>query len=211
MADLISLLTFPKTSNGFTALRSASEVVDDGFRNKGKNVEQNGPFKMEIRGFAPARIPESVFNAEVTLLNRFIETALGNSDIKYLPASYETIYCACRSLICAAHRGEALYGFTKIQLEKCTSRIARELEQNRDRGVDWIDQFVQACSWFEKQVALLQSLLTYLDQAYVLKTPTLSTTRYGPWVISPRTFNPCYLFEVSSHTHFLSEVSSKTR
>lgn len=109
---------------------------------------------------------------------------------------YETVYQACRSIICVLGMGEGLHSNLRIALEKCVDRIVAELGENKSDGVAWLSSFVETCDWFEKHIvspsnlasshslyslfqALLQSLLTYLDRVYLLNEK-LPGIRYAP-------------------------------
>ncbi|KAG1882770.1 hypothetical protein F4604DRAFT_1986708 [Suillus subluteus] len=99
-----------------------------------------------------------------------------------LRKAYEGVYTARRGIVCVAGMGEGLYEMLKVEIHKCVNRLAEELEKTNKEGVEWIGQSVEMCAWFEGQVvidswihvkALLESLLTYLNCAYVLKNPNL--------------------------------------
>ncbi|KAJ8515287.1 hypothetical protein ONZ45_g7267 [Pleurotus djamor] len=66
--------------------------------------------------------------------------------------------------------GDTLYNAVKLQLEQFVVGSAMALEAtscSEQDYVPWLEKFVDTCKWFEDQVALLCSLLTYLDQFYV--------------------------------------------
>ncbi|KAG6805519.1 hypothetical protein H0H92_015110, partial [Tricholoma furcatifolium] len=94
-----------------------------------------------------------------------------------LAASYEEIYTACQSVVVVAQRGEELYDRLRLELEQSIGRLAHslatqdpEIKDKRDKDdlpILWIADFVAGCDWFEREIALLISLMTYLDQAYV--------------------------------------------
>ncbi|KAG1741864.1 Cullin family-domain-containing protein [Suillus paluster] len=179
MTDVISLLTFPETSKAFTAYRSTVVDIDDRSAShprktprldadsdsgsasrsrdylKGKNVDRAGPTKIQVHGFAGS-IGELLTKGSYEL-----------------HTTYEGVYTACRGVVCDAGRGECLYEALKLEIDKCVSRLALELEKANKEVVEWIGQFVETCAWFEEQVALLESLLTYLDRAYALKNPSI--------------------------------------
>jgi len=69
-----------------------------------------------------------------------------------LPATYESIYTACRGVVCVAGKGETLYDALKAEINQSVTRLARELETANKESVEWIGQFVEACTWFENQV-----------------------------------------------------------
>jgi cullin-4 len=197
MTDVISLLTFPDTSKAFTAYRSTVIDVDDRSashprktprldadsdsasasrsRDKGKNVDRGGPVKIQVHGFTGGVVGSALNRAYDNLFARLSRSirALLEKGSDELSTTYEGIYTACRGVVCIAGRGEGLYEMLKVEIHKCVNRLAEELEKTNKEGVEWIGQFVETCAWFEGQVALLESLLTYLDRAYVLKNPSL--------------------------------------
>ncbi|KAG0701950.1 Cullin family-domain-containing protein [Suillus ampliporus] len=199
MTDVISLLTFPKTSNAFTAYRSTVVDVDDRSAShprktprldadsdsgsasrsrdclKGKNVDRTGPTKIQVHGFAGGTGGSALNKVYESLFARLrgnimVLLTKGSDELK---TTYEDIYIACRGVVCIAGRGEGLYDVLKIDINTCVRQLALELQTANKEGVEWIGQFVETCAWFEGQMALLQSLLTYLDRAYVLKNPSL--------------------------------------
>ncbi|KAG1746967.1 Cullin family-domain-containing protein [Suillus lakei] len=199
MTDVISLLTFPDTSKAFTAYRSTVVDVDDRSAShprktprldadsdsgsasrsrdgvKGKNVNRAGPVRIQVHGFTGGAVGSAlnkVYDNLLVRLSRSIRTLLEKGSVD-LSTTYEGVYTACRGVVCIAGRGEGLYAMLKAEIHKCVNRLAEELEKTNKEGVEWIGQFVETCAWFEGQVALLESLLTYLDRAYVLKNPSL--------------------------------------
>lgn len=73
-------------------------------------------------------------------------------DNKLLPASYEAVYQACRTVVVSAGRGEALYSRLKQTLEKCVRDLSKELLAGNEKGVRWIVPFNEVCVWFERRV-----------------------------------------------------------
>lgn len=118
-----------------------------------------------------------------------------------LPATFETIYTACRSQVRIPGQGEMLYEMLVMEIDQCSLHLLRELEASRDTGnlMDWLGQFVQVCEWFEGKVvrlgqlvqdvlwgiflfqALLQSLLAYLDRAFIPKDMKRQNIRSVVW------------------------------
>lgn len=199
MTDVISLLTFQETSKAFTAHRSTVVDVDDRSAShprktprldtdsdsgsasrsrdsfKGKNVDRAGPIKIQVHDFAGGAVGSAlnkVYDSLFARLSRSIRVFLEKGSDE-LSTTYECVYTACRGVVCVAGRGESLYETLRAEIHKCVNRLAQELEKTNKEGVEWIGQFVETCAWFEGQVALLESLLTYLDRAYVLKNPSL--------------------------------------
>ncbi|TFK63076.1 Cullin-domain-containing protein [Pluteus cervinus] len=124
------------------------------------------------------------------LLRKCITILLTKDSPEPLPATYEAIYRACQSVVTISANGEGLYDRLKIELERCLTRLVEELMNSPgQRGasmnvdgenhgsVEWLGQFVQICQWFEDQIVLLRSLLTYLDQVYVVATPGLLSVK----------------------------------
>lgn len=199
MTDVISLLTFPDTSKAFTAYRSTVTDVDDRSAShprktprldadsdsgsasrsrdsvKGKNVDKSVPVRIQVHGFAGGVVGSALNKAYDNLFVRLSRSirALLEKGSDELSTTYESVYTACRGVVCVAGRGEDLYEMLKVEIHKCVNRLAEELEKTNKEGVEWIGHFVETCAWFEGQVALLESLLTYLDRAYVLKNPSL--------------------------------------
>ncbi|KAF5376863.1 hypothetical protein D9615_007286 [Tricholomella constricta] len=194
MTDVFTLLTLPKTSNAFTALKST--VTDDGSaspRRKTARLDTDsdaasasrsnrtrlaGPIKISIIGDHQKKPIGG--DAHHNLLRRSIRTILTRDSSEDIPATYEGIYAACRSIVTVANKGEGLYGTLRIELEQSIGRLANSLTAQHipeDEAAQWITEFVGACSWFEKQISLLQSLLTYLDQVYVVNEGNMKSIR----------------------------------
>ncbi|KAI9566965.1 Cullin family-domain-containing protein [Boletus coccyginus] len=138
---------------------------------KSKAVERDGPIVIQVRVLTP-KAPSKPHPNPSTLLRcctRLLLTRGSQSEM--LPASFESIYTTCCSQVCIPGQGEKLYEMLVMETDQCNLHLRRELEAFRDIGNlgDWLEQFVQVCEWFESKVALLQSLLTYLDRAFILK------------------------------------------
>ncbi|KAH7884113.1 Cullin-4B [Phlebopus sp. FC_14] len=198
MTDIITLLTLPKTSHGFTAHRATVVDVTDvegsashphktprldadsdsgsasrsrNHINKRKDVERNGPLRIHVQDFT-AKALDVTYNNLFALLRACIRVLLTRTTLDVLPATYERIYNACGAIVCVADRGEALYDVLRMELDQCSSRLLHKLNSvEGGRAIDWLDGFVHVCTWYERQVALLRSLLAYLDRAFVLKNP----------------------------------------
>ncbi|KAF8060763.1 Cullin family-domain-containing protein [Lyophyllum atratum] len=197
MTDVFTLLTLPKTSNAFASIRpTVTETLDDGSASprrktarrdvdsdaasasRSQRTRVHGPIKIKVIGDWPHRPTNE--DTHFSLLRRSIRTILTRDAVEGLPATYESIYSACRYVVCIANKGEGLYGTLKIELEQAVGRLASSLtaEAVEDgNGMKWIEQFVAACGWFEKQISLLKSLLTYLDQVYVVSNPGTNNIR----------------------------------
>ena len=69
-----------------------------------------------------------------------------------LPASYERIYSACQAVVCNAQKGEGIYEYLKMQMERSFDVLRKDLLSDQRVGVAWLEPFIQTCEWFEKQV-----------------------------------------------------------
>ena len=74
-----------------------------------------------------------------------------------IPASYEAIYTACRSVVTVSNRGDGLYDTLKIELEQSVGGLASDLTTSAEKGMNWIAEFVKVCRWFELRVVCIQS------------------------------------------------------
>ncbi|KAF9229789.1 Cullin-domain-containing protein [Gyrodon lividus] len=201
MTDIFKLLTLPKTSKGFTAHHSTvvdytphhdersgshphktprlDSDSDSGSayryrdRPKGKAVERSGPLRIQVHNLTPTASDKSYDNlfALSRACTRHLLTK--GSQPALLPATYEAIYNACCTLVCVAGQGEKLNHMLIMEVDQSTFSLRRELENSKRTGtaIDWVGHFVHVCEWFERQVALVQSLLAYLDRAFILKDP----------------------------------------
>ena len=85
------------------------------------------------------------------LVTRSVRILLDKQGRDNLPAAYEYIYRACRSVVDVYNRGEGLYETLKLELEKCVGSLAKELIQVKAGEVEWLLPFNATCAWFEKQ------------------------------------------------------------
>ncbi|KNZ75711.1 Cullin-4B [Termitomyces sp. J132] len=203
MIDVFSLLTLPTTSTAFTALKSSVTETFDGSASPRRKVARldtdsdiasasrsnhmhlQSPIKLTITGEDLTKISEkdaqSKLLRNLTLLQRSIRIVLtlledsgSNDPREALP-------------IAVANRGEDLYDRLRLELEQSVSRLAsslatkevivQEMEDKDHLPVVWLSTFVANCEWFEKKISLLVSLLTYLDQVYVIGNPKLVNIR----------------------------------
>ncbi|KAF7367229.1 CULLIN-2 domain-containing protein [Mycena sanguinolenta] len=147
----------------------------------------NQPIKIQVIGTTTqrSRTPRASLS-----LQQCIRRLLTRDNGGGLPATFEAIYNECFSVVCVSNAGEGLYATLKLELEQVVSSLCRELlslpkttptlkssPESDDADVaaasvakEWINKFVKTCKEFEGKVALLQSLLTYLDQVYVQRT-----------------------------------------
>lgn len=204
MTSVDFLLSLPKTLEGFTIAPSTAlePSLDDGSaspprkvarlsagsdsasasRSKGKGAavaprKPGAPIAIQVVGEYKSQPPAA--DKQLRLIIRCIRMILtrdpGPTDI--LPTSYENIYTACQALVTVHKQGEGLYGDVKIELEKSIRPLSRALAVSTEKNTAWITTFNQALAWFEQQITLLRSLLTYLDQVYVVQERTVMNLR----------------------------------
>jgi cullin-4 len=73
-------------------------------------------------------------------------------DNKHLPASYESVYNACRTVVTVSGKGDGLYDNLRMSLEKCAGELGKELLNEKRRGVKWVVAFNEICAWFGAKV-----------------------------------------------------------
>ncbi|KAG6865824.1 hypothetical protein C0991_011443 [Blastosporella zonata] len=165
---------------------------------RSSHTRLNGPIKLTIVGDSLIKLGERdtdvKLGKELLLLQRSIRIILAppqsgesNDPRARLPVSYEGIYSACRSIVATGNRGAELYDKLRLELEQSLIRLANNLGTKeiewKDKGekddlpILWISAFIADCDWFEQQISLLASLLTYLDQVYVLGNPGTASIR----------------------------------
>ncbi|KAJ7462758.1 Cullin family-domain-containing protein [Mycena galericulata] len=161
MASVLQLLSLPVNSAGFTAL---PDTITPEHSHRNNNANQ--PIKIQVLASGTSQRNRP---ARPNALQQCIKRVLAR-DGSELPTTFETIYNDCRSVVSELNTGEALYATLKLELEQSVSRLSKELlseKKAHSPGAIWLNKFVGACKWFETQVALLESLLTYLDQVYI--------------------------------------------
>ena len=111
-----------------------------------------------------------------------------------MPATHQTIYSACRTVVSIAKRGDGLYNVLQMELERYVNVLVKECTRKGRGPVEWIGLFVSTCTSFETRVVspfnsshgsslklavqdLLVSLLAYLDQDYIVKNSPLKPIR----------------------------------
>lgn len=68
------------------------------------------------------------------------------------------------------HKGEILAGMLKTELDQSVARLERGLADDISEGISFAQPFAQALTWFEKQLGLLEDVMTYLDRGYLAQT-----------------------------------------
>lgn len=96
---------------------------------------------------------------QLVLLQRCIRTVLtrhpGADDT--IPATYEGIYNACRSVIMVSHLGDKLYDILRIELEQSIRRLSKVLTESTEMETKWITTFNKALKWFDDQIVSFES------------------------------------------------------
>jgi hypothetical protein len=69
-----------------------------------------------------------------------------------LPATYEGVYNACRSVVTVLNQGEDLYNILKIELEQSVGNLSRLLASSGEEDVAWLVLFNKAFAWFEEHI-----------------------------------------------------------
>ncbi|KAF9555850.1 Cullin-4B [Agrocybe pediades] len=191
MTSVFQLLSLPKTSNGLTAIKPAGLVPstgDDGSASPPRKVARltgesdvtsnsrskavksaGGPVQIQVIGEHKSKEPSR--DQLLALLRRAVHVVLTREPgpQHVMPATYEGVYSACRNLVSVLGQGKELYNIVQLELEQTVGYVERNLIQLVDEPTRWIDAFRAAFEWFERQITLLKSLLTYLDQVYVVQ------------------------------------------
>ncbi|KAF7339993.1 CULLIN-2 domain-containing protein [Mycena venus] len=209
MASVLQLLTLPSHSKGFTAIPDSITDTESSPPHKTPRRDADSDSPSAARGSARANQPIKIqvvgatqrnkARSNVPSLQQCIRRLFMRETGGVLPATSETIYSECFSVVCVLNTGEGLYATLKLELEQAVSLLCRGLlaepkttpgtksdNDAKDQAALWINKFVETCKWFEKQVTLLQSLLTYLDQVYVprAQVPTIRKLAFSLFVRS---------------------------
>lgn len=103
--------------------------------------------------------PLPASDTHLALLRRCIRTILtrlpGPDDT--IPATYEGIYNACRSVTMVSHLGDELYNILRIELEQSIGRLSKALIGSAETETKWITSFSKALKWFDEQIVSLRS------------------------------------------------------
>ncbi|KAI0249475.1 Cullin-4B [Lactifluus subvellereus] len=204
MTDLITLLTFPSISDGFTALRptvhdnhttlpslplskvARLEADSDsgsasrsraGVRPASHAIVVGSPVRVSISGdlSQPRRRPH--IDDSLALLRRCMGIILTRDATEALPLAYERIFALCRDSVVIYNKGETLADMLKIELDQSVARLERGLADDVSEGVGFALPFAQALTWFEKQVGLLEDVMACLDRGYLIHTKEAKGTQ----------------------------------
>jgi hypothetical protein len=97
-----------------------------------------------------------------------------------LPLTYERIYALCRDAVVIDNKGETLADMLRIELDQSVARLEHELADDVSEGVGFALPLAQALTWFEKQVGLLQDVLTHLDRGFLVQTKEAKGIQFVP-------------------------------
>lgn len=97
-----------------------------------------------------------------------------------LPVTYERIFALCRDAVVVHDQGEILANIVRIELDKCVALLERELADDILEGVGFASSLSGALTWFEKQVGLLEDVMTYLDRGYLVQTKEAQGIQLAP-------------------------------
>ena len=104
---------------------------------------------------------ESVYDRDLALVRRAIRVILAKGTTETLPATYAKIYAACQAVVSNAHKGEGIYENLKLEMERCFGSLLKGLLETSHVGVAWLQPFIEACNWFDKQVVSRPLLSVY--------------------------------------------------
>ncbi|KAI0259323.1 Cullin family-domain-containing protein [Gloeopeniophorella convolvens] len=196
MTDLVTLLTFPSISDGFTSLRttihdepSTSSLplrkvarldadLDSGSASRSRSGKEpaqlsaaaRGPVRINVTGDLPRPRTQQQVDETLALLRRCTRIILTRDASDALPLTYERIFALCRDAVVVHDKGEALAGIVKIELDQCGRHLQRSIQDDISEGVGFAAPFADALTRFEEQIGLLEDVLTYLDRGYLIQT-----------------------------------------
>lgn len=104
------------------------------------------------------------------LLRRCMRIILTRDSTDDFPLSYERVYALCRDAVVIDNKGETLADMLGIELDQSVSRLERELADDISGGLGFALPLARALTWFEKQVELLEDVMTYLDRGFMAQT-----------------------------------------
>jgi hypothetical protein len=110
---------------------------------------------------------EQQIKGTLFLLRRCMRTILTRDSTDDFPLSYERVYALCRDAVVIDDKGETLADMLRIELEASVSRLERELVDGISGGLWFALPLARALTWFEKQVELLEDVMTYLDRGFL--------------------------------------------
>lgn len=115
-------------------------------------------------------VTEHQIDGPLNLMRQCMRIILTRDATEALPLTYERIYAFCRDAVVIHRKGEVLSNMLRIELDQSVARLERGLADDISEGVSFALPFAQALTWFEKQVGLLEDVMTYLDRGYLSQT-----------------------------------------
>jgi cullin 4 len=113
---------------------------------------------------------EHQIDGSLAILPRCMRIILTRDPADALPLTYERIYALCRDAVVIHRKGDILGDTLRKLLDQSVARIERGLTEDISEGVGFAVPFAEALTWFEKQLELLQDVMTYLDRGYLIQT-----------------------------------------
>jgi len=113
---------------------------------------------------------EHQIDGSLALLRRCMRIILTRDATDALPLTYERIYALCQDTVVIHRKGEMLGEMLRNELEQSVTRLERGLANDISEGVGFALPFARALTWFEKQIGLLEDVMTYLDRGYLKQT-----------------------------------------
>jgi hypothetical protein len=134
---------------------------------------------------------EQQVDASIALLPPCMRIILTRDATDPLPLTYERIYALCRDAVVIHGKGEILGDILRKMLDQSVARLERGLADDISEGVGFAVPFADALTWFEKQLELLQDVMTYLDRGYLVQTKEGDGIQFVPL---PLQKNPRFRF-----------------
>ncbi|KAI0310350.1 Cullin, partial [Amylostereum chailletii] len=150
-----------------------------------------GPLILHVSGSAP-KGPE--LKNLLNPLQGCMELLLNFKTKQNPPLTYERLYAAGRSLVLAG-QGEDVAHMLERRLDQCVKDQAEVLLRGDAEGMEYFSLAVERLRWFEAQVAVLVSVLAYLDRAYLApfhpaqSVRSMAYTRMESRVLNHSTFH----------------------
>jgi hypothetical protein len=116
----------------------------------------------------------------IALLHRCMRIILTRDATVALPLAYERVFALCRDTVVVYNKGETLADMLKIELDRSVARLECGLVDDISEGVWFASPFAQALTWFEKQVGLLEDVMTFLDRGYLIQTKEAKGIQFVP-------------------------------
>ncbi|KAH8111451.1 Cullin-domain-containing protein [Phellopilus nigrolimitatus] len=123
-------------------------------------------------------MPEHYLNTLLPVIHKAIHAVLTRpqphmlQNVSTNSFVYENIFQATRTTVLVAGKGQWIYDKLLFELKEAAVNITKHLiSLNESKKMDLLNEFVDASTWFDGSVRLLETLLTYLDRVFVLQKP----------------------------------------